>query len=683
MALLKRKIEDRSISALQNVIDEHPTMEGYINKRDKELSWDGYIRLYQRDDDTTDKSNYDDDVPVQIKGHVDKTRKFMDKERITCPVDLEDLTVYYRKLGCLYFVMFMTEDGSEVEIFYSSLYPSKIKLYLEEAKRKGNRSSITIPFLKLVKDSKELYLLCKQFSFEIRKQGSGLGQIVPRAINGSNIERIQRITATTIGGTLPYDLLKRINTGDTVLYGSVDNSGIQYPIQMSQIVASVKQDFKTPLRIGNKEYYSSFEMESTVTSPDVKNFVRDVIHVIRPSQNISLTFHGPNIKFSIKPNTDILQLKRDAEFILALINQLEITIFDKKIPVGIKFDKDLLDQLHWIIEAGQVLEDVGCNILIPFKKLTDEDRAQIDFLCKIKTGKIKFNTDQKVFQYVWSFREKRWPIVVDIREMPAKIYEYIFNTKFCFSLGSPYGQTTATLSEDAYIVPNFLRTPPDLLANLLSYDYESMYEQLDRTVYNEYTADDLNGMALNLIAAYDICKNKKMLDVAAEVLNKLSVTFPDVVIYPINLCQIEVRRDGYLSEESLKKLKELNSEAALIPAPDNDEQTNVRRVFYYCAAVVKGDIEEADLLYSQLSDAEKKGVDDWPIHTLHLQLRNGDIPGLTAKQPDNILIQQEKTPPKFQTRKIHSVNQTKERSHSSEDTDAGVGECKEVKVNKS
>ena len=70
MTPLKRKIEDRSISAIQNVIDKHPTMEGYINKRDKELSWDGYIRLYQQDDVTSDKANYDDDVPVQIKGHV-------------------------------------------------------------------------------------------------------------------------------------------------------------------------------------------------------------------------------------------------------------------------------------------------------------------------------------------------------------------------------------------------------------------------------------------------------------------------------------------------------------------------------------------------------------------------------------------------------------------------------------
>ena len=44
------------------MIDAHPTMEGYINKRDKELSWDGYIRLYQRDNCTSDKVNFDDDV---------------------------------------------------------------------------------------------------------------------------------------------------------------------------------------------------------------------------------------------------------------------------------------------------------------------------------------------------------------------------------------------------------------------------------------------------------------------------------------------------------------------------------------------------------------------------------------------------------------------------------------------
>lgn len=251
MEPLKRKIEARAISALRSVIDAHPTMDGKIKECDKELSWDGYIRIYQSDSIISDKANYDDDIPVQVKGHVDKARKFMDQERINCAVDLKDLSNYYRRLGCLYFVMYMNEEGSNVEIFYSSLYPSRIKIYLEEAERKQNKAFISIPFLKLDKDSKQLYLLCKQFSFEIRKQGSGLGQIVPKAITGDEIRRVKRITATTIGGTTPYDLFKRINTGDAVFYGTVDESGIQYPIQMSQMIASVKSVQEVPVCVGN------------------------------------------------------------------------------------------------------------------------------------------------------------------------------------------------------------------------------------------------------------------------------------------------------------------------------------------------------------------------------------------------------------------------------------------------
>ena len=116
-------------------------MEGHIQKGDKELSWDGYIRLYQDDESESDKANFDDDVPIQIKGHIVKERKVMAREYLTSSVDLEDLKVYYKRFGCLYFVMFMNEDGSVVEIFYSSLYPSKIKKYLGAAEKKGNKGT--------------------------------------------------------------------------------------------------------------------------------------------------------------------------------------------------------------------------------------------------------------------------------------------------------------------------------------------------------------------------------------------------------------------------------------------------------------------------------------------------------------------------------------------------------------
>lgn len=128
-------------------------------------------------------------------------------------------------------------------------------------------------------------------------------------------------------------------------------------------------------------------------------------------------------------------------------------------------------------------------------------------------------------------------------------------------------------------------------------------------------------MALNFVAAYDINKNRKLLDVAEEVLNHLSEALPDVVHYQMNLCQIEVRKRGILSEESLTKLDSLKIVMDSLPEPENEEKANIKRVFYYCSAVVKGEIAEADLLYNTLSDADKTGVDDWPIRALHLQLK--------------------------------------------------------------
>ena len=105
------KIEDRAISAITNIIDEHMTMGHKFNSMDKEMSWDGYIWLYKDVNGTQDKRNYDDKISVQIKGHIDENEEYIGKRKIKYPVDLEDLEVYFRDRGVIYFEVFMTKDG--------------------------------------------------------------------------------------------------------------------------------------------------------------------------------------------------------------------------------------------------------------------------------------------------------------------------------------------------------------------------------------------------------------------------------------------------------------------------------------------------------------------------------------------------------------------------------------------
>lgn len=51
-----------------------------------------------------------------MKGHVDKNRKYIDEQKITYFVDLDDLEVYFQDRGVLFFEVFMTEDGKDREV---------------------------------------------------------------------------------------------------------------------------------------------------------------------------------------------------------------------------------------------------------------------------------------------------------------------------------------------------------------------------------------------------------------------------------------------------------------------------------------------------------------------------------------------------------------------------------------
>ena len=59
MDLPKAKIEDRAIRALENIVDDHFTMQSQFNRLDKEMSWDGYIEIFKKNAEQS-KENYDE-----------------------------------------------------------------------------------------------------------------------------------------------------------------------------------------------------------------------------------------------------------------------------------------------------------------------------------------------------------------------------------------------------------------------------------------------------------------------------------------------------------------------------------------------------------------------------------------------------------------------------------------------
>ena len=177
------------------------------------------------------KSNFDGRVSVQIKGHNDPQHKFLNSEKISYPVELDDLKAYATEKGVLYFLIFWY--GNQREIFYASLYPSKIADYLEAAQKKGNSGTYNIPFLKLEKDAKKLYIIAKQFDDEAKKQGSAYTPLVQDRIRNDDFDKIKSITLTVVGAKDSYNALLRLSSGDICLYGKTDDD--KYPRPMEWI----------------------------------------------------------------------------------------------------------------------------------------------------------------------------------------------------------------------------------------------------------------------------------------------------------------------------------------------------------------------------------------------------------------------------------------------------------------
>ena len=453
MDIPKPKIEDRAIRALENIIDEHLTMQSQFNRMDKEMSWDGYIWIFQKCGGQN-KENFDDKVPVQIKGHIDKEQKYINKTRITYSVKITDLKVYFRDRGILYFEIFMSEDGKRREIFYSSLFPSKLKSYIETAEKKGNKEYINISFSKLEKTANKLYIIVKQFSNESRKQGFGIGPTVQNTIMVKDMEKVTSITASAVGVANRYEFLQRLSEGDVCLYGTLEGCPISFPLEWYDNSTYVlREKIHQTFGIENRVFYEEYEVETTSN---------DSIILI-PSENLEIDLTKG--KFRFKENSSIKQLRIDAEFLLCAMQNTNFTIGNTNFQYGkLNMPKTLEDKLEFYIQLDDVLQMIEFNFEKPFKSLSKQTKQQLVSIVAMKNGLYnKDLTDQRHI-FNWKIEDKYMPVIVSRHDNDEKndLMNAIYTRKH---------QTFDTDEKGHYFrVPLFVIIDRHILDNLYYYD---------------------------------------------------------------------------------------------------------------------------------------------------------------------------------------------------------------------
>lgn len=578
------KIENRAIGALRNIVDEHLTMDSQFNSMDKEMAWDGYIYIFKNNNGDQSKRNLDNKVPVQIKGHIDKEQKYLNKKRITYPVDLADLEIYYNDRGILYFEIFMTEDGKRVEIFYSSLFPSKIKTYLEKASHKENKETINIPFSKLQKDSESLYIIVKQFSTESRTQGFGSGEIVQNMIMFKDMDKVTSITMTAVGAKNELEILERLSTGDICFYGTTKENQIKVPLEWDENCKSYFQkEVSQAISIDGEEYYDRY----IITASSDQEFI------LKPSGNLFIEMTKG--KFHFKVQTGIAELRKDADFLLKLMKSTAFQIGNSLYPCrNLEISKEFEENLRFFIDLDDTLRQIEFDYNKPVKNFSEDVFRQLSNLLAVRKGLKNNLFKEKVHILNWKIEDKYLPVIVSRQDDGTNKLTNAIYTK---------GIVTAISDdkENYYKVPLFTRIDKHVICDLYCYNYDYFYEQIDKADVNEYTVTYLNHAALRLVQAYDTNKDKKLLEIAEYLLDKIVALEGEKVYLLINQFQIK-KRQGALAKKEIDFLKNIFTE-------EIQEQFGIH--------VLLGNKEKAKRCYEHMGIGEREEIMDYPIYDLY------------------------------------------------------------------
>lgn len=580
------KTEQRAVNALETIIDEHSTMIHQFNGNDKEMSWDGYIWLYKKNDGAQSKSNFDGRVSVQIKGHNDPQHKFLNNKKISYPVALGDLKAYATEKGMLYFLIFL--DGNQREIFYASLYPSKIADYLEAAQKKGNSGTYNIPFLKLEKDAKKLYIIAKQFDDEAKKQGSAYTPLVQDRIRSDDFDKIKSITLTVVGAKDSYNALLRLSSGDICLYGKTDDD--KYPRPMEWIDKStffIGKDVNQKISVGEEVFYTQYKC--------IADSNGGMVLVVSPNLEIRLTEN----KFNFKIQTSLKEVSRDARFLLRLKSANSFAIEGHRFQyVNLNMPPELEKQLKYIVDLLDTLKMIDFDVNTKLSDYTDTQQTQLVKLVNLRLGAYNSQLQDGLSKYIWKFGDKCVPLLILKRDNEIELANSVYTNKFAIFL-----PCSESKNKEGYRFPIFVYHDVDVLANLYYYDYDSFRSQIDSAEINEFTSGALLECVLILINVFD-CNSDSQFLVLAEYLLQLLEPFITEELILLNRLQIK-KRTGKFNKGDFNLLNKIESDEIHI---------------LFGKYVLLGDKTKAQIYFKRFSDEDQSRYKGFPIYKLYSQL---------------------------------------------------------------
>lgn len=573
-------------AAIKRAIATTETLTPFIPEGDKEPSWDGHIYIYK--DKNKGKQGLKR-VPVQVKGEI---RRKIDNKK-TYSLDRSDLDNYLREGGTILFVVYISEDGENEQIYFAQLLPVKIKQILS----KSNKRKTTIAIEPFPDNNAEKETILLDFYSHMKKQ-TGIANVELKSLDElQNAGILESITSTVMKS--PRDMRSPAElflNQDTYFYANIKGSSLPVPLPELGYWSQVEQ-VDAEVLVSKEPFYSSFRR--------IRD--KDGYHIeIGESTKVSIDEGAGLTTLNFSLTSLLPQAITDIGFFLAIIKHHGFEI--NKTPFvfnSLNVSDDEIERLDLISKHYQqvvdVLDMLRINHGVDIKSFSLEDKLNTDrfikaFLCKKPVSGLKAGIP---FLTVIGYLGYKIALCFQPTEDPQTyhLFEY-FSTPLAVTFKDSDGNTHVTSQFDVLTCDDYL--------DLQNADFNSVADSYLALTPDKYVAERENNTLLMLLLAFDK-SNETRIDIlncaeelAEHLMDNYSEDMMEGTVRFINLAQVRKR---------LGKLMDSDREQLYTIGCDEDNRKDIRVAAY----LLIDEFYSANRLFNELDQSTKEAMSSYPI----------------------------------------------------------------------
>ncbi len=526
-------IEEIAVQRVKREILKYDCLKDYINTNDKTPMWDGEIYIYKENSKYKANEDFRGKISVQVKGHkVTKIKSGNSKYSI----DVEYLRAYQKdKKGVLLFVVEMT-DSENTQIYYANLLPVDLKEILERVKKNQKTISIDIKPIK-EKSPSSIKMICLNFFRNSNEQMN---------IEIKNIDEIEKVNKIefTVVGEEKY-LEEYLLNNDIYSYAFDEITNKKYALPKLKEIQKYHTN-KVDVKIKDKLYYSQITI--------IKNREEEYILYGRSTK---IYLDRNKISFKLKGN--VYERINDANFIIDLLENREMTVKGKNIPIPVniernkkeKYIESLRQNLDYLNKMKKLFEKFNIRFEKDLDTLDEKSLMNLKRFAKLNDGILIDGLEESGSHFI-EIAGYRIAFYVSVdSNKKVEVYNYFDD------LSGKMRVFYLDRSKNQIPISPYINLTAENLISFSNINIDIMKKSFDSPEYSEETCLRYNLWLLELIKAYDESNDQKWLEFAEYLIDKI-LQYSKLPVYIINKLQIikRIRNLNEAEKDELYKIKE-------------------------------------------------------------------------------------------------------------------------------